>query len=691
MGIKADYLERSVDTILRLDPSLDREAVAGIVKPYLAKKLADPSIVMDNNVTGDNFKITLTELCNWMTKARPVVSGNATFYQQPEVIRSPASTMIRSIKKKRKRLKGKLWTLDEMSDEYRLTDLSQQNVKVVINAEYGGSGAPTAAFYTKYSPAATTLMAQSVITTMAAFFEAFVGDNAAFYHLNDCLDWLNCVVETKRESPAKWVQVPSADETFQRILGKFVQFNPDHYDLLRRYIDNCSEAERVYIYYANNTADFIRRHPRAQRLMRDILTKLPNLEASETIPPEFTGTFSKVKDYNKHVAKLMFMNPYEQPDAIKDELTAFGDDIIRYCFVEYLTPDSIVKLNDRYRNTVLLVDTDSNIIHADLFIRFILDEIFAGETFGRRSLYNDMIVGNVLASILSIGVARILDAYARKHFVENEEDRNEFVMKNEFYFRVLFMMKTKKRYSSSIVLREGNIMIPFRSEIKGMDFVKAGVADEVTRRFTKIIEDNVLFSDELNLHGLMRDFRAFEKEIEEDLRAGHTTYLKNQNYKTIGAYRNPWQLQTFKAVMAWNAVNPDKPIFSLSKIKLAKLIVTGPDDLRLIADDYPEMYRRCIDNIFNAKVDIRPGMTQAQRDFAEKSAAEMIKAGMKVIAIPAEARAIPEWIRPLLDYRTLVADVCNSFRSATESFEIDDIPLKTPNGKIKLTTGLISI
>ena len=32
------------------------------------------------------------------------------------------------------------------SDEYAMLDLDQANKKVIMNAEYGGSGAPTAAF-----------------------------------------------------------------------------------------------------------------------------------------------------------------------------------------------------------------------------------------------------------------------------------------------------------------------------------------------------------------------------------------------------------------------------------------------------------------------------------------------------------------------------------------------------------------
>ena len=70
------------------------------------------------------------------------------------------------------------------------------------------------------------------------------------------------------------------------------------------------------------------------------------------------------------MAHEMFLDPYNPPDNIKD----YRDELINLCkdfiYVEYLTPDSIIKLNNHKRNTVLLVDTDSNIINADIFVSF---------------------------------------------------------------------------------------------------------------------------------------------------------------------------------------------------------------------------------------------------------------------------------------------------------------------------------
>ena len=51
--------------------------------------------------------------------------------------------------------------------------------------DYGGSGAPTSAFYSEHSGPATTVSAQSVISTTENTFEAFIADNYYFLDLND--------------------------------------------------------------------------------------------------------------------------------------------------------------------------------------------------------------------------------------------------------------------------------------------------------------------------------------------------------------------------------------------------------------------------------------------------------------------------------------------------------------------------
>ena len=672
MSFKAKYIKEAVASILKIDPSQNEDDVEKFIINNMKHHLSNPTIIMDNNVTHENIKTNLVDLCHWIDEKVPVVSGNATFYVQPEVLQSPTSNMLRSLKKSRKSIKSEMFKYKPSDDKYQMLDLDQSNVKVIMNAEYGGSGAPTAAFYTKYSPAATTMMAQSIITIMAAFFEGYIGDNMKFFHINECMDWMNIICKKDKKIP-NWVIVPTKEETKHRIRSHFFMYNTNDNIVIDSYINNCTDDELIYIFYANNLQILIERHSKIQKLISAVLSKLPLYEASEDgIPEAFKDKFEERDKYNDWVAKEMYMDPYTVPDVIKDDIKDLVDLVTQLCYIDYLTPDSIIKLNNHYRNSVLLVDTDSNVLYANKFIEFILDTIFPGESFNRSRIYNEMICVNILAAILNEPVSVILNTYGLKHNA-NKEARKELTMKNEFLFRRFLLMNKKKRYASSIVLREGHIIVPYKTEIKGLDFIKAGVTDEVTKKFTKMLEKNILFSDELQLHQLMRELKLFEKEIYHDLKSGGARYLKPQSYKSEGAYKNPWSVQTFKAVAVWNAMYPDNKIYSLDKVKMIKLIVTGVQDLNVIKDKFPVEYKLLLDNVFNSP---NP---------------ELAKVGMKVIAIPSVAKETPPWVRELIDYHLIISDVCSSFRSVLDAFQIENIPIKTPNGKVNMTTSLISI
>ena len=680
MGFKQSYVDAAIATIKRAHPEYKEDDIKRIVSRIVKERLTDPTVTMDNNVNGENHTSTLSYLCSWIDKANPVISGNATFYCQPSTLLSPTSNMLKSLKLGRKLVKKEMFKYLPESDEYQQLDLDQQNKKVIMNAEYGGSGAPTAAFYTKYSPAATTLMSQSIITTMAAYFESYIGDNQKFYHIDECVDWMNRVIESKTEKIPKWVRIPTEREVANRIKLHFYMSNVRDFPLIDKYVHGCTEDELVYLYYANNMKGFIKDHPKVYKLISDILNTLPLLEASEdAVPPEYRSKFppqekkgKDLEEYNKWVAHEMFLDPYNVPDSIKDLIAQLVELSYQFVYVEYLTPDSIVKLNNHKRNTVLLVDTDSNIINSDLFVSFILDDVFPGSTFNRSRLYNEMILVNVLATMLDKGVKGILDFYGRCHNMD-EPSRAELTMKNEFMFRRFFLMKTKKRYAASIVLREGNMMLPFKLEIKGMDFIKAAISDEVTEKFTSMLKKYILNSDVPQLHELMKELKRFENDIYKDLTMGGTKYLKSSQYKPAEGYANPWSLPVFRGSEVWNILNPESKINSLDRVGILKLTVTNISDLEKIKDKFPKEYNDVVTKIFNSED------------------SNIIKAGLKVIAIPNSVYQIPEWLIPLIDYDVIISDVIASFKSVLDSLKLEGMEFKTPNGKASVISCLISL
>lgn len=680
-GFKFKYVNAVVDSMMKINTNLDRDDVKKFVIDKLKKSMKNPTIVMDNNVTHENFKTNLVDLCKWIDTNKPVVSGNATFYCQPDKLKSPTTTMLRALKKLRSNIKKELWKVESGSDEAKRLDLMQLLIKIIMNAEYGASGAITSAFYTKYSPAATTMMAQSIITIMAAFFEGFIGDNQKFFHIDECIDWMNSII-CKNDDIPKWTIIPHKDDVKRRIKLHFYQYNIIDDNIINNYIDNCNDRELSYLYYANNIKDLIRNHDKIKQKIYDVLTKLPILEASTNIPDKYKDKFNKVKDYNDWVSEEMFLNPYNTPSIISDDMKWITDIIYQMCYVDYITPDSIIKLNNHKRNTIILVDTDSNIIHANIFVKFILDEIFPNETFGRSNEYNELICISMITSIMTKPMSQIFELYGIQHFADKDA-RSELSMKNEMVMKRFILFNKKKRYAALKTSREGHILIPYETEIKGIDFIKSGLSEKVSNRFTSMLEEYVLFSDKLNLHGLMKELRQFESEIYESLNKGYTEYLKPFQYKEGSAYKNPWSTQVYRATALWNAMYPDNQIFSLDSVNLVKLDAITINDFNIIKEKYPDDYDRILSALDTLEND--------KKVYFVNSTQKIPSTILNIIAVPSNVKILPEWIRELIDYQTIISDTVNSFRSVLNAFRIVEPKIKTKNGSIIVTTPLIQL
>lgn len=669
MSLKSKYIDQMKHSILKIDPSLNEEELEHIIEKTYDKKLRNPTVYLENDIRKEEVKSDLVHLCEWIDKKNPVVSGNATFYCQPEVSQSPTSNMLRALKKERKSIKGEMFQYKETDYQYQSLDLSQQNVKVIMNAEYGGSGVSVAAFYNKFGPAATTLLAQSIITTMAAFFEGFIGNNNKFYTIDECVDWLNIV--TKKDAKVHdWIEVPDKEECIKHLKKKFILYDVANDPVLEGYINHLSDQELIYVYYANNLNEFVGSHEKVGNLLQNILTALPNYQAAtKVIPDGFSQT--TVKEYNTYISQEMFLNPYKPPETIQKYVAKLSKYLEQYIYVQYFTNDSIVKLNNHKRNTVILVDTDSNILNTNLFVQYVNEHVLSGNTFGRTQEYNDMIIVNTLAYCISSYVADILNAYGVIHNV-NDEYRKELAMKNEFLFSRLLILNKKKRYCSSMVLREGNILAPYKIDIKGVDFATSNVTDEVTERFTYITKRYIL-QDELDLAGLVKAVKNFEKEIYDDLKSGHTTYLKPKGYKDEAAYKDAWRIQVYKAGTMWNLIYPENKIYSLDKVKLIKLKIRSEADLEKIKDKYPVEYQAILTNIY-----------QSQNP-------QVLKNGLKVIAIPLAMKEIPEWIQEFIDYKMIISDIVASYRSVLEALEVNISNVKTPTGKVLFVDPVIKL
>ena len=748
MKVDNKYLKKYKKSMLSIMkdmfPNEDDDKLEKIILDMIKERIQDPIVTLDNNFTHEQRETTALAVLDWCLEKDPIIAGNGTFYKNQEQSINPIAKMLENFLSKRKAYKKEMFKIeDTQSPKYKEFDLRQSIEKINANSYYGASGAPSSAFYSLYSGPATTASAQSVISTAEQMFEGFIADNYIFLNLTEAIEWINAAMKSflnGDEFIDDFIQLKSTYEVSDRILSKIMNPCDDDEEVLLSYLDKFSDKELSVIYYKNNMEEFIRDHEEIQDLILEIFENVENLEYVDKkddnwfkhIPDEYKVDFrgKTQKDWNKFVDRSFFLDPNNPPETITETLHALNTYIFKYVYCRYLSVDRIYRLKNFNRRVVTVIDTDSNILSMDTICNFILKEVVNGRTFRRSKENNDFIIVNMMAYLLTNAVTDILLYYGEKSNIP-EDYRPIYNMKNEFYFSRLLIGKTKKRYISKILLREGNLMNPPKKDIKGFDFKKATCSEFAENFYMKLLTKYVIEEENsINLKGILQELTDFKRKIHDSIMNGETTYLPNASAKEMGAYKDPSSQQSVGAVMAWNMIETENQIELPAKVSLLKLNIFEESDITDMQYKYPDVYNKIIENIFNDATGIfvtkkwdngisivnpklkewwkeipkkyqtkkvKDAGVEAWNEFAESydkdtSGQYIIKSkGLQVIAIPSNAE-IPEWCKPYIDYDVVIDNILAPFTPVLEIFKSKQLKHgKTRNGVDRSSTGFSTL
>lgn len=724
-----EYIKRMTDIIMSINPNFTKDDVKNTIKDMIEEKGQNPEVFVDNNYTGVSRDTTLLSVMDWwLDNDDKIITGNMAFYNNQYNAKNPNAHMLDKLLKKRKAIKKNMWKYIKTDPKkYAAEDRSQGNTKRLANSYYGGSGAPTSAFYSKYSGPSTTCTAQMVISTAENLFEGFIADNYQFMDLTELCEWLTYVKDHYEDNPLDdWIINVKKSELKERLLGKIVYNDSNDEEIISNIVDNMDDDFCTFVYYKNNIFEFISRHKYVQDIIYDIFTTVKNLEYISEDDPEWRDKVSdellekidSVSSYNKFVNKTYFMDPNEPPDDILPLLDELKDITMKYIYTPYLGFDRIYRLKNFKRKTVTVIDTDSNILSLDTIVNFIIDNVIGNESFGRSNENNVFILINSLTYLLTNAITEHLLLYGKFSNIP-EEFRPLYNMKNEFYFIILVIGKAKKRYISKMRLREGNLLDPPKSDVKGFDFKKATCSEYAEHRFSSIV-DKYILGDEIDIPMLLLSLTEFKDDIIKSVKNGDKRFLPNGNAKELDAYKNPYTQQSIRGAITWNYLYPDNQIEFPSKVALLKLNIFTEEDILPLKNTHPDIYNTIIDKIFHDKDGIfitsketvnvisyvnvkdplwykkipKKWMTKYKKlgpekwnefvDIVEKDpdnpkykvgdGIEINNKGMQIIAIPNDTDTkIPEWLDPYIDYTTLVNNILAPFKSVWELFGIRSI------------------
>ena len=743
------YKERMCQAMMQANPTWKKKDVEKIVERTIEERLENPTVTLDNNYTHEQKDSTLLSVLDWSLDRKPLIAGNGTFYKNQYEALNPTREMLDEWADNRKFFKKKMFQAGEIygtnSREYNDNDRKQLNEKINMNSYYGGSGAKTSAFYSKWSGPATTLTAQSVISTAEQTFEAFLADNYVFLNLTELIEWIRSILKKDFYLDDFIVRVKRQD-VIQHLLSRILNKEENDEEILQNYLTDCTIDELTFLYYKNNMIQFIENHNPVKDMIIDILEKVENYDHVNEKDPQWLRCIpskhydefknQSAKKWNKFVNKEMFMDPNSPPDSIIKELDVLSECIIKYVYTEYLSFDRIYRLKNFFRNTVTVIDTDSNFLSLDILMNYLLNSVIEPDGYGRSQRHNEFVLINTITFIITKIIRITLDFYGKQSNIP-EEYRGRFDMKNEFFDELLVIAEKKKRYITKQTLREGNYNDPPKIDTKGFDFKKATTSEYAEKVFNQLIKDYVVTPEHVDVKSLINGLRAFKKEIITSIRNGERKFLPNGNAKEFGAYKEPGREQSVRGVLTWNYLYPDNQIELPAKISLVKMNIFNEEDMEDLERTHPEIHQTIMDKIFNDTTGffvtstfippityVNPKKKEWYSDIPKKYQTkfkklgpfewnkwvdkvmdhevkvadkeregyyEYKKRGLQVLAIPSNAK-IPDWAMSYIDYDTMVNTIIAPFKPVLEIFNAKFPEIgKTRNGVNRKTATVSNI
>ncbi len=607
--------------IKQMYPDISDEWINQFLDNEIDKNINNYECLLDNDYINRTGKTNLLNITEWIYHDDgPICAGNGTFFKPHGTVHNILASVIKKLIKSRKAYKNRLHDFKEGTYEYKTFDRKQITEKVVTNSIYGGCGMAQSFLYNKYTAPSITSTGQSLISTVEQMTEAFFANNVNFNNLNECMTFMDNVVNEDYKLDNSFINDVDINDVKNKIKSTFREYKNSYDFIIDNYLNSLNQSQLNRLYYKNNVYEFSN-HDFIKQLLCDAVDSMDEFKNPNVIPENAEPYLKKLLEYYRE-----------------------------FVFYNHSPMDRIERLKNDKRRSVVTIDTDSTITCFQPWYEFMLDNISPISENAKRLDETTLrfMYLNIIAYIASNIIADTLAKYTKDSNIPKDE-RPTIRMKNEFLFSRMILGSKKKRYITSIRLREGDEIYPEKIDIKGMDFMKSTATEEIKERFIDIIKRRIIEPKEIDVVGLLQDTNNLRDHVNDSLHKGERTFLLPKSVNEVEAYKNPFSEQGVRAVILWNYLYPDQEIVLPTKMDLVKLTLNDDRSLNHLRLTNKEMYDRVEKYILNNPND------------------KISSKGLDILAIPRNIDKIPEWLIPYIDYNTIVIDTISPFYSVLES------------------------
>ena len=608
-----------------ISPNYDDDKLDNYLEEIIQKRFKDHPCTIRNTYRDVTANTSLLNILEYIHKEKPVMGGYGVLFKNHHQIYNPNAHMLLDSIQKRKAIKKDRKNYDKRSYEFLVRDIAQLNEKVIANSFYGANGTKTSTFYNRDLASSVTATGQAEIATAETSFEALMSNNTKFYDLDECLLFINRIINEDYKYDIDNI-ADAQNVIYERLMDTMMYPLAIDKDKLRNVVSNLTDEQCTRIYYKNNLIAFFQDYKPVREIMHKLINK--------------TKTFR---------------NPNEIPDKIKDDLEQVWKYVKCFCVYNYTTRNRIIRDKYHGRKTCVTQDTDSTMLTLNNLMKVFIDEFADEEVAAENQDEFDFILVNIICYLLTEYSKVFFGRYCTD--VNIPEDYHWMInMKNEYYYPILLDTDSKKHYITLTKLQEGQEINPPKIEIHGLEMAKAETSLITKDFFFNIIQDDIMYTDKIDVAKIIRKIEKFKHTIRKSLEEGKLEFLPLKSVKEVAAYDTPYSEQGIRAVRSWNFLYPDMQINLPDKILGLRL--SCEKQKQLDAAMIPGDKRKLIqENIFDSE---------------EKS---IRTNGFNIIAIPQNLERIPEWLIPIIDYDKMIEDNVSKFNAILKS--LGAVTLKT--------------
>ena len=624
---------------MKIHPESNPEKVRMLINERVMRSYKDPPCKMDNNVTHETIDTTLSNVINWIDQRNPIIAGNGTFFKQHAEYLSPTVTMLEALGDDRSAEKKLMYKYEPGSILYKNHYCSQINIKVIMNADYGGAGTTLSPFYSRYIPPATTGTAKNITTTLICCLELCSGNRDKWVRLNninELFDFINIVLTDEEE---RELDYKAGYYTVEQVCDHLLEMVNDvtTYDrlIVMKYLETLTDLELSKLRFAYDVKEFIKVALYGEMtVISDYLKEnrldIDGLTIANKKDPDYPRIAQNIQDSGFGVTA---------PDAIKDVMDRVIKLINDNCIYKFIPNDAESRAEHMMREVVCVTDTDSLMVH---FAHF-LDEF-------QCNLHDDYRMSCVIAGAIGMRIyiegiiPKFTNYIAIGMNINDEKYRAKFIFKNEFAFLCMALFK-KKMYAMSTFVQEGSPRNIHKIAVTGMSFKKRDAAEFLEPLMLDLYDKHVLTSKNIEVGKILDKYYETREDIYKNaLRS--TEYFKVLSLKDKEAYAKSKTLPAqVRGSIIWNAMFPDREMLPMDRVKVIPISwdlmkLHENDDMRIA-----ECLKYCLLDDPEMKKD-------------------------PYICLPNHVKEVPTWLSMIIDIETLVDKLLSPFKQMLGLFNI---------------------